>query len=117
MPCDIMKVTRDAYLIFGATLLMVFTLLMVDVYKVINLPFLGAVHWIPEFVGIFLLSNYIAKNFFSKTKWSIFCCVVAYPVLFFQSTFGLLTATVFGTAILIGFLSVDIKKLKEPKQK
>lgn len=111
-----MKVTRDSYLISGATLLMVFTLLAVDIYQLIPLHFFGAVHWIPEFVGIFLLSNYIAKNFFSKTKWSIFACTLAYPVLFFQSTFGILTATIFGTAMLMGFLFGDIQKMKEMKQ-
>jgi len=111
-----MKVTRDAYLISGATLLMVFTLLTVDVYKVINLPFFGMIHWVPELFGIFLLSAYIAKNFYSKVKWSIFCCTLVFPLVFFRSTFGALTASIFGAVMLAGFLSVDFKKFQKMKE-
>ena len=112
-----MKATRDTWLISGSALLMVFTLLAIDVYQLISFPFFGVVHWIPELCGIFLLSNYIAKKFDSKKKWSIFACTLAYPVLFFQSAFGILTASIFGSAMLLGFLSVDLKKFRQMKVK
>jgi len=111
-----MKVTRDAYLISDATLLMVFTLLTVDVYKVINLPFFGMLHWVPELLAIFLLSNYIAKNFESKTRWLIFACATVFPLLVYRSTFGAFTSCIFSTAMLVGFLSVDIKKYLKVKK-
>jgi hypothetical protein len=63
-----------------------------DVYHVVAVPFAGAVHWIPELCGIFLLSSYITKNFLAKTKWAIFACTIAFPIMFYQSSFGLLTA-------------------------
>ena len=105
-----MQVNREAYQIVGASLLTFFVLLTVDIYKVVNIPFSGAVHWLPELLAIFLLSNYLAKHFDSKTRWSIFTCALAFPLLVYRSTFGALTASIFGTAMLIGFLSVDIRK-------
>ena len=111
-----MQVNREAFQIVCASILTFFVLLTVDIYKVVNIPFSGAVHWIPELLAIFLLSNYIAKNFDSKTRWSIFACAVAFPLLFFRSTFGAFTASIFATAMLIGFLSVDVKKYLEVKQ-
>jgi len=115
-----MKVTREAYLISTATLIMVFTLVTVDIYKFSSFPFFGVAHWVPELCAIFLLSNYIAKNFYSKTKWSIFAITMAFPILFYQSTFGFLTSAIFSSVMVLGFLSVDFKKfqkMKEIKQK
>lgn len=87
-----------------------------DVYKVVAVPFAGAVHWIPELFGIFLLSSYVAKKFLAKTRWSIFACTIIFPIVCYQSTFGLLTASIFGTAMLFGFLSVDVKKYLQKRR-
>jgi len=112
-----LSVSTNTVHIIGVIALMFAVWLTFDVYQIVVLPFAGVIHWIPELFGIFLLSKFIAKNFFEKTKWAIFSCTVAFPILVYQSTFGLQTASVFGTAMLIGFLSVDINKyLKERKR-
>ena len=106
-----MQVNREAYQIVCASMLTFFVLLTVDIYKVVNIPFSGAVHWIPELLAIFLLSNYLAKNFDSKTRWSIFTCVMMFPLLLYGlSQFGAFTTCIFSAVMLIGFLSVDAKK-------
>jgi hypothetical protein len=56
------------------------------------------------------------KNSHTNSGWSIFCCAIMFPILFYQSTFGALTAAIFGSSMLLGFLSVDLNKyLKEKK--
>ena len=106
-----MQVNREAYQIVGASLLTFFVLLTVDIYNVVNIPFFGAVHWIPELLAIFLLSNYIAKNFDSKTRWLIFACAMAFPLFVYGlSQFGAFTSCIFSATMLFGFLSVDAKK-------
>lgn len=106
-----MQVNREAYQIVCASMLTFFVLLTVDVYKLVNIPFSGAVHWIPELLAIFLLSNYIAKNFDSKTRWLIFTCAMMFPVLVYGlSQFGTFTACIFSATMLFGFLFVDVKK-------
>jgi hypothetical protein len=105
-----LSVSTNTVHIIGVIALTFTVWLTVDVYQIVVLPFAGVIHWIPELFGIFLLSKFIAKNFVEKTKWAIFACTIAFPLVFFRSTFGALTASVFGTAMLIGFVSVDVKK-------
>jgi len=113
-----MQVNREVKQITVVAMLTFFILFTLDVYKIADIPLssIGAVHWIPELLAIFLLSNYLAKNLDSRTKWSIFCCAIAFPVLFYQSTFGALTASIFGSAMLLGFLFEDLKKIQEVKR-
>jgi hypothetical protein len=105
-----LSVSTNTVHIIGVIALTFAVWLTVDVCQVVAVPFVGFTHWIPELCGIFLLSSYIAKNFLAKTRWSIFACTIACPIVCYQSTFGLQAAAIFGTAMLIGFLSVDVKK-------
>lgn len=107
---------RQVSSIISVAVLTFFVLVAVDIYKVVALPFAGAVHWIPELFGIFLLSSYVAKKFLAKTRWLIFACTIIFPIVCYQSTFGLLTASIFGTAMLVGFLSVDVKNYLQKRR-
>jgi len=41
---------------------------------------------------------------------------MAFPILFYQSTFGFLTSAIFSSVMVLGFLSVDFKKFKKMKE-
>jgi len=106
-----MQINREMYQIVCASVLTFFVLLTVDIYKVVAVPFAGAVHWLPELIAIFLLSHYIAKKFDTKTRWAIFACVMMFPLLVYGlSQFGAFTACIFSATMLFGFFSVDAKK-------
>lgn len=108
-----MEVTREAYSILGASLLTLFVLLTFDIYKVWHVPLgsIGAVHWIPELLAIFLLSHYLAENCSSRVRLSIFAVALVFPLLVYGlSQFGAFTTCIFSITMLIGFFIADVKK-------
>lgn len=104
---------RQTSSIISIAILTMVILLTVDVYKIVSIPFTGMWHWIPELICIFLLSNYSAKNFLKRIRWSIFAATLAFPILWYQSVTGIFAAVVFSTAMLLGFLFEDLKEVKE----
>lgn len=105
-----MQVNKEVKQITVVAILTFLFLFTVDVYKVVNLPFSGAVHWIPELLAIFLLSNYIAKQFDAKIRWSIFACALVFPLIVCGSGFGALASAIFSATMLFGFLFVDARR-------
>lgn len=106
-----MKFTLEVAHILTVSFLTFFVLFFVDIPMEV-----GYIHWVPELYSIFLLSRYSGKHFLTKTKWSIFCAVIVFPILWYQSLFGFLTASIFGSSIIAGFMSVDITTYLKKRQ-
>ena len=106
---------RDLKQIVGASVLTFISLFVFDIYKVIEVkPFtdFGSFHWFPEILALFLFANYIGKHTDLGVRWIIFTCSIIYPLLSYtlstQFSFGAITAAIFASAMLLGFMKADI---------
>lgn len=77
------------------------------------LTFIGANHWIPEAMVLFLVGRNLAKHFCKLIVLVIAGCCLFYPILVYGMaynnltgiTFGLITGGFFSAVMLLGILS------------